>query len=199
MRVLIACERSGIVRRAFRERGHDAWSCDLVPADDGSKWHIEGDALEQLAGGWDLLIAHPVCRYLTNAGVRWFKTDPERWGHMQRGAEFFRRFWECSIPRIAVENPIMHRYAVEAIGGRRQDQVVQPWMHSHPERKGVGLWLKNLPRLTPTRNVKAEMLKLSKAEQNRIHHIPPGPDRERLRSVFFPGIAAAMAEQWGTP
>ena len=196
MDVLVACEYSGRVREAFRARGHNAWSVDLLPSDDGSPYHIQGDAIKLLDEGWDLLIAHPPCTYLTNSGVRWLHTKPGRWEQMREGAEFFLQMLNAPVPMIAVENPVMHRYAIEIIG-RKQDQVIQPWQFGHPERKGTGLWLKGLPLLKPTNDVKAHMLTLSKAEQNRIWSLPPSADRWKLRSTTYSGIAAAMAEQWG--
>lgn len=198
MKILIACEYSGIVREAFRKLGHDAWSCDLLPSDDNSPYHIQGDVLDHLTDGWDLMIAHPPCTYLTNAGVTWLHKQPERWEKMREGAEFFKTLLNAPIPLLAVENPIMHKYAVEIIG-RRQDQVVQPWMFGHMERKATCLWLKGLPRLEPTSNVKEEMLKLPKNVQQRLHYLSPGPNRWKLRSTTFQGIADAMANQWGNP
>lgn len=196
MRVLVACEYSGKVREAFRKLGHDAWSCDLLPADDDSPYHYQCDVLTLLDKGWDMMIAHPPCTYLTNAGVTWLHRQPGRWDKMREGAEFFKRLLEADIPLIAVENPIMHKYAVEIIG-RRQDQVIQPWMFGHTERKGTCLWLKGLPPLTSTNNVKAEMLKLPKNQQQRLHYLPPSKDRWKLRSETYQGIADAIAEQWG--
>jgi len=196
MRVLVACEYSGRVREAFRKLGHDAWSCDILPADDGSEYHIQDDVLKHLDEGWDLMIAHPPCTYLTNAGVTWLYRQEGRWEKMREGAEFFKKLLDASIPMIAVENPIMHKYAVEIIG-RRQDQVIQPWMFGHMESKGTCLWLKGLPKLTPTNDVKTEMLKLPKNVQQRMHYLPPSPDRWKLRSTTYQGIADAMADQWG--
>ena len=196
MRILVACEYSGRVREAFRKLGHDAWSCDLLPSDDNSPYHIQGDVLKILDDGWDMMIAHPPCTYLTNAGVSWLHKRPERWEQMKDGAEFFKTLLDAPIPLIAVENPIMHKYAVEIIG-RRQDQVVQPWMFGHMERKGTCLWLKGLPKLAHTDNVKEEMLKLPKNKQQRLHYLPPSKDRWKLRSTTYQGIANAMAEQWG--
>ena len=196
MRVLVACEYSGKVREAFRKLGHDAWSCDLLPADDNSPYHIQGDVLEQLDKGWDLMIAHPPCTYLTNAGVSWLYKKEGRWDDMRDGAEFFKALLNCNIPKIAVENPIMHKYAVEIIG-RRQDQVIQPWMFGHTEQKATCLWLKGLPPLTPTDNVKEEMMKLSPKERQRLHYLPPSKDRWKIRSETYQGIADAMAAQWG--
>mgnify|MGYP001076157201 CR=1 FL=1 len=196
MRVLVACEFSGRVREAFRKLGHDAWSCDLLPSEDDSPYHIQGDVLKVLNDGWDLMIAHPPCTYLTNAGVTWLHRQPGRWEKMREGAKFFKLLLEADIPLIAVENPIMHKYAVEIIG-RRQDQVLQPWMFGHPETKATCLWLKGLPKLVPTNDVKREMLKLPKNKQQRLHYLPPSKDRWKERSRTFQGIADAMAQQWG--
>ena len=196
MKVLVACEYSGKVREAFRKLGHDAWSCDLLPADDNSPYHYQCDVLTLLDKGWDMMVAHPPCTYLTNAGVTWLHRQPGRWKKVREGAEFFKTLLEADIPLIAVENPIMHKYAVEIIG-RRQDQVLQPWMFGHTERKGTCLWLKGLPKLTPTNIVKEEMLKLPKNQQQRLHYLPPSKDRWKLRSETYQGIADAMAEQWG--
>jgi hypothetical protein len=206
MKVLVACEYSGVVREAFNARGHDAWSCDLLPADDKSCKHILGDATKILNHGWDLLIAHPPCTYLTNAGVchLWDGEDEtglrlpndQRWKDLEEGASLFRAFLEAPIEKIAVENPIMHKYG-KALIGRGQDQCVQPWMFGHMEQKATCLWLKNLPKLVETDNVKEAMMKLPKKERQRIHYASPGPDRWKLRSTTFQGIADAMAEQWG--
>ena len=198
MKILVACEYSGRVREAFRKLGHDAWSCDLLPSDDNSPYHLIGDVLGLLNDEWDMIIAHPPCTYLTNAGVSWLHKRPERWELMREGAKFFKAIMDAPAYYKCIENPIMHKYAVEIIG-RRQDQVVQPWMFGHMERKGTGLWLQNLPLLTPTNNVKEEMLKLPKNIQQRLHYLPPSPDRWKLRSTTYQGIADAMAEQWGRP
>jgi hypothetical protein len=143
------------------------------------------------------MIAHPPCTYLTNAGVSWLYRKEGRWEQMREGAEFFRKLLEAPIPRIAVENPIMHKYAKEIIGSS-QSQVVQPWMFGHKEQKATGLWLKNLPLLKPTNDVKREMMELPIAERQRIHYLPPSPDRWKLRSTTYKGIAEAMASQWGS-
>jgi hypothetical protein len=195
MRVLVACEYSGAVRDAFRELGHDAMSCDLLPTDVEGP-HYQGDVFDVIDDDWDLMVAHPPCTFLCNSGVRWLSTDITRWPHMIDGAVFFRRLLEAPIPRIAVENPIMHGHAAKIIG-RRQDQVVQPWMFGHPEKKGTGLWLKNLPPLLPTDDVRDVMATLPKSVTDRIHMASPGPDRWKLRSTTYAGIAAAMASQWG--
>jgi hypothetical protein len=201
MRVLIACEFSGIVRDAFTARGHSAMSCDLLPTESPGPHH-QGDVRELLGEGWDLMVAHPPCTYLTNAGVRWLQGDlghkmaatslvgEARWTAMYEGAALFRDLLAAPIPRIAVENPIMHKYAVAEIG-RRQDQVVQPWMFGEPVQKAVGLWLVGLPLLLATGPFMEERHQL-------VHKMAPSPDRAKKRSKFFPGIAEAMADQWGS-
>lgn len=196
-RVLVACEFSGIVRRAFAAAGHDAWSCDLLPAEDGSNKHIIGDARDILADGWDLLIvAHPPCTRLCNSGVRWLTTPPagrtveQMWTDLREGANLFSAFWNAPIERICVENPVMHRHAKALIRNYAEPaQSVQPWQFGHGEVKRTCLWLRNLPKLVPTNVVPGRLA--------RVHRMPPGPDRWRERSRFFSGIAAAMAAQWG--
>src|SRR4051812_18302951 len=176
MRVLVACEFSATVRDAFRAVGHDAWSVDLLPTEGDPMFHFQADALEVARGSrWDMVIAHPTCTRLTRAGVRWLH-ERDLWDDMREAALFFRAFLELDCPRIAVENPVMHRYAVEVVG-RRQDQVVQPWMFGHLESKGTGLWLKGLPLLTPTNDVKAETMALTPKERDRVHWAAPGPNR----------------------
>ncbi len=145
------------------------------------------------------MVAHPPCTYLTNSGVSWLHKDKSRWAKLDDGAAFFRSLFDASIERIAVENPIMHKYAKDRIGNVQQSQVIQPWMFGHPESKATCLWLKNLPLLTPTNDVKSEMLHLSDSERQRLHYLPPSKDRWKLRSVTFEGIAKAMAAQWGGP
>lgn len=188
MKVLIGCEFSGVVRRAFRDAGHDAWSCDLLPAEDGSPYHIMGDVRNVFGDGWDLGIFHPPCTYLANSGVRWLYTKPGRWALMKDGAAFFREMLDAPIPRIAVENPVIHSHA-RALIGVPATQCVQPWMFGEGETKAVGLWLKNLPPLVPTNVVSGRTA--------RVHRMAPGPDRQKERSRFFVGIAEAMASQWG--
>lgn len=195
MRVLVACEFSGAVRDAFIRAGHFAMSCDLLPTEAPGP-HYQGDALEILDDGWDLLIGHPPCTYLTNSGVRWLYEDGTRWRDMVDGAVFFRALLNAPIERVAIENPVMHGWA-QKIVGRGPDQVIQPWMFGHPESKGTGLWLRGLPKLVPTDDVREEMKLLPPREQQRIHYTPPGPDRWKIRSVTFDGIAQAMADQWG--
>jgi hypothetical protein len=196
-RVLVACEFSGTVRDAFLARGFDAWSCDLLPDERGSNRHITGDVRDILADGWDLLIvAHPPCTRLCNSGVRWLSTPPPgrtreaMWAELDDGAALFSTLWNAPVPRIAVENPVMHRHAKARIANYQEfAQSVQPWQFGHPETKRTCLWLRNLPALTPTDIVEGR--------EQRVHRMPPGPDRWRERSRFFPGIAAAMADQWG--
>jgi hypothetical protein len=196
MRVLIACEFSGIVRDAFIARGHEAKSVDMLPTERPGP-HYQGDILDFIDstyGYWDLMIAHPPCTYLTNAGVRWLyggkgtTPDEERWKKMEDAAEFFRQLLLAPIDKIAVENPVMHKYAIGTIG-RKQDQIVQPWQFGHPETKGTGFWLKNLPKLEPTNIVEGR--------KPRVHYESPGPDRWKRRSITYTGIAEAMANQWG--
>jgi len=193
LRVLVACERSGVMRRAFQRvwgGGVDAWSCDLEPADDGGT-HIQADALYVARNGdWDLVIAHPPCTFQCNSGVRWLHTEPGRWDQMRQGAEFFRAFLELDVPFVAVENPVMHRYSREIVG-RGPDFTCQPWQFGDDEKKRTCWWTKNLPPLTPT-----SLLDGSTAAAS-IHRAPPGPDRARIRSQTFPGMADAIANQWG--
>ena len=196
MRVLIACEFSGVVRRAFAARGHDAWSCDLLPAEDRSNRHIVGDAREILNDGWDLLaVFHPPCTRLCNSGVRWLSKPPpgktldQMQADLREGAALFSAFWNAPIERVAVENPIMHKHAKALIENYAEPaQTIQPWMFGHGETKGTCLWLRGLPKLTPTQIVEGRTA--------RVHRMPPGPDRWKERSRTFSGVAEAMADQW---
>ncbi len=183
MRVLIACEFSGIVRRAFRERGHDAWSCDLLPAEDGSEFHYQCDVGAIQFAGWDLMVAFPPCTHLASSGARWFAGKIEQ---QATAIEFVRQLLSYDIPRIAIENPI----GVLSTHIRKPNQIIQPWQFGHGETKATCLWLKNLPPLTPTNIVEGR--------KPRVHYESPGPDRWKNRSRTLPGIAAAMADQWGT-
>lgn len=197
MNVLVACEYSGRVRDAFIRKGHNAISCDILPTDVSGP-HYQGDVLDILNDGWDLMIGHPPCTYLCNSGVSHLHKDESRWARLDEGAEFFKLLWESDIPRIAIENPIMHKYAKERIGCGKQTQIVQPWQYGHPEQKATCLWLKGLPELVESNNVYREMLKLPKRQRQRLHMMgPSNPDRWKLRSETFLGIAEAMAEQWG--
>jgi hypothetical protein len=198
LKVLVACEYSATVRDAFRALGHDAWSCDLLPTDGDPAYHFEGDALALAhRGDWDLMIAHPPCTYMTNAGVHWLHKDPTRWEKLDEGAAFFKALWDAPIKRIAIENPVMHKYAKERIGGMQQTQTIQPYQFGHMEQKATCLWLKGLMPLRPTTDLKAETKALPDNERQRLHYLPPSADRWKLRSTTFKGIAAAMADQWG--
>lgn len=196
-RVLIACEFSGIVRRAFANLGHDAWSCDILPAEDRSNKHLQCDVREILGDGWDLLIVgHPPCTRLCNSGVRWLSVPPkgrtlaQMWAELDEGCALFSDLWNAPIPRVAIENPVMHRHAKERIRNYADPaQSVQPWQFGHGEVKRTCFWLRNLPPLTPTQIVDGR--------EARVHRMSPGPDRWKERSRFFPGIATAMATQWG--
>lgn len=190
MRVLVACEFSGVVRQAFKARGHEAWSCDLLPAEDRSDFHIQGDARDILNDGWDLLmVAHPPCTRLCNSGVRWL-AERNLWAELKEAADLFSAFWNAPIERVCVENPVMHRHAKALIKNYQEPaQSVQPWQFGHGETKRTCFWLRNLPKLTPTRIVEGR--------EARVHRMPPSPNRWRERSRFFPGIADAMADQWG--
>jgi hypothetical protein len=201
MKVLIACETSGIVRRAFIAAGHDAWSMDVLPSEDRSNRHMIGDARTVLDWGWDLLmVAHPPCTRLCNSGVRWLTTPPpgktaaQMQAELIEGAELFSAFWNAPVDRICVENPIMHHHAKALIRGYvAPAQSIQPWQFGHGEVKRTCFWLKNLPPLTPTNVVQGR--------EARVHRATgwgkAGAERWRERSRFFPGIAAAMAAQWG--
>jgi hypothetical protein len=213
MNVLIACEFSGRVRDAFIARGHDAWSCDLLPSEGRQGNHLQGDVRFALDGNlwhyplamdirtgnrpifkkWDMLIAHPPCTYLCNSGVRWLykngkgkKRDQERWDAMYGAVAFFRMFQDAPIARIVVENPIMHGYARAHIGDATQ--TIQPWQFGDGETKATCLWLKNLPPLVPT-----DIVAGRKAS---VHLATPGPNRWKERSRTYQGIANAMATQW---
>lgn len=193
LNVIIACEFSGRVRDAFIERGHRAVSVDLLPTERPGP-HIVGDIFDIDLTAFDLMIAHPPCTYLTNAGVRWLyggkgtTPDAARWQAMEDAARFFLRLLNAPVPHIAVENPIMHRYGLDIIG-ERATQFVQPWWFGHGETKSTGLWLRNLPPLVPTNVVHGR--------DPRVHYASPSPDRWKERSRTLPGLAAAMAEQWG--
>ena len=181
MKVLVACEFSGTVRNAFRRRGHDAWSCDLLPADDGSEYHIQGDCRKHLEG-WDLIVMHPPCTHLAVSGARWFK---DKQAEQAEALQFVRTLMDAPCQRWALENPI----SIISSKIRKPDQIVQPWMFGHGETKATCLWLKGLPVLEATDVVEGREAK--------VHKMPPSKDRWKLRSKTFEGIAEAMAGQWG--
>lgn len=224
MKVLVACEFSGVVRRAFRARGHDAWSCDLLPAEDASEYHIQGDVLEVLGDGWDMMIAHPPCTYLCSSGLHWNKRTPGRDEKTHEAMLFVFNllgvgFVNHDIPRIALENP------VGRIGTayRKPDQIIQPWQFGHDASKATCLWLSGLPKLVPTSHVLPRLVCCGKTLPDGLgkygcpncngdrvarprwgnqtdggqNKLGPSPDRWALRSITYPGIAEAMADQWG--
>jgi hypothetical protein len=184
MRVLVACEFSGVVRDAFRRRGHDAWSCDLLPCDADPTYHFQYDVLKAFGCYWDLIIAHPPCDHLAVSGARWFK-EKRADGRQQQGIDFFMQMIDAPAPMIAVENPI----GIMSTVYRKPDQIIQPWQFGHGETKATCLWLKGLPKLQPTNIVEGR--------EQRIHKLPPSKDRWKLRSTTFRGIGEAMAQQWG--
>jgi len=188
-KVLVACEESQTVCKAFREVGHDAYSCDIQDSSGGHpEWHIKGDILNHL-NGWDIIIAHPPCTYLCNSGVRWLYEQLGRWEKLGEAIDFFLKMLNAPCSCIAVENPVMHRYARERISP--PSQYIQPYQFGETVSKRTGLWLKNLPPLTPTLIIPKE-----KVEQ-KIWREPPSPNRSKIRSKTFKGVAEAMAEQWG--
>ena len=181
MKVLIACEYSGRVRDAFIKAGHEAMSCDLLQTDVPGP-HYQGDVLDILNDGWDLMIAHPPCTHLAVSGSRWFKDKVKE---QAEALDFVRLLLNSPINKIALENPI----SVISSKIRKPDQIIQPWQYGHGETKATCLWLKNLPRLIPTNIVDGR--------EARVHKMPPSPDRWKLRSTTYQGIADAMAQQWG--
>ena len=200
---LIACECSGVIRDAFLKEGIDAVSCDIKPTRSPGP-HIVGDALEQRGRRWAGVIAHPVCKRLTNAGVKHLYidgrkengTNAEMWREMIRGAKFFNAFKDANAPFIAIENPIQHCYARERCGDLRP--FVQPWWFGDPAFKATGFWRKGLPPLRPTNKLTPPKPGTEDHKQwSFIHRMPPGPDREERRSNSFPGMAKAIAQQWG--
>lgn len=181
MRVLIGCEYSGRVRQAFRDRGHDAWSCDLLESEDGSSFHIQGDVIHLLSESWDMMICHPPCTHLAVSGSRWFKDKVQE---QIIALDFVRTLLNAPIPLIALENPV----SIISSKIRKPNQIIQPWQFGHGETKATCLWLKGLPKLTPTDIVEGR--------EARVHKMPPGPNRWKERSRTYEGIANAMAAQW---
>lgn len=207
MKILVACEESQRVCIAFREKGHEAYSCDIQePSGGHPEWHIHGDALNALKGGviitmdcfshdigkWDMLIAHPPCTHLAVSGMRWFKEGKKPMYLQEEAAEFFMQFINADIEKIAVENPV----CIMSTRYRKPDQIINPWQFGHPEQKRTCLWLKNLPLLTHTNNVHGIMMELPLKKRTRIWQLGSGHSKERSKT--YPGIASAMAEQWGT-
>lgn len=182
MKVLIGCEFSGIVRNAFRRNGHDAWSCDLLSAEDNSQYHLQCDVMDILSNGWDLGIFHPPCTHIASSGARWFK---HKLAEQSESLAFVQKLMDANIAKIAIENPV----GIISTRIRKPDQIIQPWQFGHGETKATCLWLKGLPRLLPTNIVSGRIA--------RVHRMPPHRDRWKDRSRTYPGIANAMAQQWG--
>lgn len=184
MKILVACEESQAVTIELRKLGHEAYSCDIIPCSGGHpEWHLQQDVTPLLKEDWDMIIAFPPCTDLCSSGARWF---PEKWadGRQQKAIAFFMQFTNLNCPLVAIENPI----GIMSTSYRKPDQIIQPWQFGHGETKATCLWLKGLPPLEPTNVVSGR--------EERIHRIAPGPERSKLRSKTFPGIARAMAEQW---
>lgn len=219
LNVLVCCEFSGVVREAFRALGHNAWSCDILPAEDGSPHHLQMDAIKAVKRGceiapgvfvkWDPIIAHPPCTFAANSGVRWLynadgSRNVTRWDSMRAGCKFFADLWNAcgDIPR-AFENPVMHCHAANELSFLSDNiplgknvRFFQPWEHGHPETKKTGLYLFKLPALKPSNVVLGEMRELSTAARSRVHYASPGADRWKKRSRTLQGVAQAMAVQW---
>ena len=192
MKILVACEESQAVTIELRQLGHEAYSCDILPNGGGYPlWHIQKDLKEVLKEKWDAIFAFPPCTHLAVSGARHF-AEKRADGRQQQGIDFFMMIANTDCPNIAIENPV----GIMSTKWRKPDQIIQPWQFGHMERKATCLWLKGLPKLVETNNVKKEMLLLSKKEQNKIHYMPPSKDRSKLRSKTFSGIAKAMAKQW---
>lgn len=194
--MLVACEFSGVVRDAFIAKGHDAMSCDILPTEkDGP--HYQGDVRDILNDGWDMMIGHPPCTYLAVCGNRWMKDNPERQKLRKQAIEFFMMLANCDIPKICLENPI----SIMSTVWRKPDQYVEPYEYGHPETKKTSLWLKGLPKLDPTKIVTPEyIIGKDGKKYSRIHYMSQWSnpnDRQKERSRTYPGIAQAMAEQWG--
>ena len=184
LKVLVACEFSGVVRDTFRAKGFDAWSCDILPTDADPQWHIQGDVLPHLKDGWDLMIAHPPCNHLAVSGARYF-AEKRADGRQQTALEFVTKLLDAPIKHIALENPI----SIISTRVRKPDQIIQPWQYGHGETKATCLWLKNLPLLQPTNIVEGREANIMK--------LGPSKDRWKIRSTTYKGIADAMAYQWG--
>lgn len=194
MKILVACEESQVVALAFRELGHDAYSCDVEPCSGGHpEYHLQCDVIPLLKSDeWDMILAFPPCTYLAVSGARWFKEKIAD-GRQQAGIDFFMAITKSTCPKIAIENPI----GIMSSNYRKPDQIIQPWMFGHKETKATCLWLKGLPKLIETSNVKKWLDLMPKKEKHAVWYASPGPERAKLRSKTYIGIAKAMAEQWG--
>ena len=196
-KVLVACEFSGIVRDAFRDKGFDAYSCDLRETESYSEYHFQEDVFKSIEReDWDLMVAHPPCTYLSNSGVRWLYEKDDRWQDMIQGAVFFRKLLNADIPHVAVENPIMHKWGKKIIGAE-PNQTVQPYQFGHPMSKATCLWLRDLPELEATDILEKEGEVWDNQTKSGQNFRPPSDDRGKERSRFWVGIADAMADQWG--
>jgi len=205
MKILIACEFSQIVTKVFRENGHEAVSCDLLPTEGNPDWHIRDDVLKHLDDGWDMMIAFPPCTFLAVSGNKWMKPEfrhrfPDRPEQRKEAMDFFMKLVNAPIKKIAIENPI----GIMSTHYRKPDQIIQPWQYGHREIKATSLWLKGLPNLIPTKIVTPEWIigKTDGKKYSRIHYMTAGSfgkdiNRKRDRSRTYPGIAEAMADQWG--
>ena len=196
MKVLIACEYSGIVRDAFAAKGHDAWSCDILPTESPGN-HFQGDVLEHLDKGWDIMIAHPPCTHLAVSGARWFTEGKKPWSLQEDALDFVRKLLNAPIDKIALENPV----SVISTKIKKPNQIIQPFEYGHDVTKRTCLWLKNLPNLKPTKIVKPDIVLVNGKKMSRMHYESfklPSKERSKVRSKFYTGIAEAMADQWGT-
>lgn len=192
MRVLVACEESQAVTKELRRLGHEAFSCDIDPCSGGHpEWHLQEDVTPLLKQRWDMIIAFPPCTHLAVSGAAWFE-QKRKDGRQQAAIDFFMLFVNAECERIAIENPV----GIMSTVYKKPSQIVQPYEYGHMEQKKTCLWLKGLPLLQPTNNVYAQMMELPKNKRERLHYLPPSPERAKLRSKTFPGIAKAMAEQW---
>ena len=193
MKVLVACEYSGVVREAFAKKGHDSWSCDLLPTDQPSDKHIQGDVLEVINRGWDLIIAHPPCTHLSLSGAKYW-AEKRADGRQQKAIKFVEDIWDAeNCPRICIENPVGALTKHSKLG--KASVYIQPYEFGHAEQKRTGLWLKGLPKLKGTKFI--DVKGLPNKERHRLHWLPPSKDRWKIRSTTFQGIADAMADQWG--
>jgi len=195
MKILIACEYSGIVRDAFTRKGHDAMSCDILPTESEGK-HYQGDIFDVLYDDWDMMIAHPPCTHLAVSGARWFTEGKKPWSLQVEALDFVRKLLDAPVNKIALENPV----SVISTKIRKPNQIIQPFEYGHDVSKKTCLWLKNLPNLKPTKIVKPEMVLVNGKKMSKMHYesfrLPP-KERSKVRSKFYTGIADAMAEQWG--
>lgn len=192
MKILVACEESQAVTIEMRRLGHEAFSCDIEPCSGGHpEWHLQEDVTPLLKQRWNMIIAFPPCTHLAVSGAAWFE-QKRKDGRQQAAIDFFMMFANADCERIAIENPV----GIMSTVYKKPSQIVQPYEYGHPEQKKTCLWLKGLPLLQPTNNVYDQMMELPKNKRERLHYLPPSPEKAKLRSKTFPGIAKAMAEQW---